>query len=230
MPRRYLRSATYFTLQEGIVESTRFDRLTRTWSSHAPRRTVLGALFGGAFGLTALTEGEAKKKGKKVTLCLNGQTLNVKKSKKGSLLSQGATQGACASSPPPPPPRPSPPPPVNRCANGVKDGTESDVDCGGSCGRCEVPKACNSRDDCITARCVNFACDVCTNAGQCGSDDFGLCACTDGSCTSNAWKPMNGADCNDCPERSNACIPFADGNFDGVLCLAPCGEGFTDDE
>jgi hypothetical protein len=37
-----------------------------------------------------------------VTLCLKGQTLTVPQSVASSLLSQGATQGACPPSPPPP--------------------------------------------------------------------------------------------------------------------------------
>jgi hypothetical protein len=204
------------------MESRQFDRFTRTWASDASRRSILGLLAGSAFGLAGLAASEAGKKGKKkVTLCLNGQTITVKKSKKGSLLGQGATQGACAVSPPPPP-RPSPPPPVNRCANGVKDGSESDIDCGGSCGRCEVLKACTSRDDCITARCSGGVCTACQAGGGCGDDDFGACVCEAGACASNATLFLDGGQCGDCPDRTIACVPFAP----GIFCYAPCGEGF----
>jgi hypothetical protein len=116
------------------MESTRFDRLTRRWSSHTPRRTVVGALIGGVLGLTALSEREASSKKKKVTLCFNGQPITVKKNKKGSYLSQGATVGACRTSPPPPPP----PPP------------------GASC-----PKRCNGACIPATSCCFDSECDTC---------------------------------------------------------------------
>ena len=49
------------------------------------------------------------------------------------------------------------------CKNGVKDGDETDVDCGGSCGRCVARKLCNIPSDCKSARCVSClweGCDV----------------------------------------------------------------------
>ena len=66
------------------MEGTRFDSLARALQSRAARRSTLGLLVGSAIGLLELTSSEAKgKKGKKIALCLNGQTLSVKKSKKG---------------------------------------------------------------------------------------------------------------------------------------------------
>ncbi len=80
------------------MDRHRFDHAVRALQGGAPRRQVLGVLLGGALGIAGLVESEAKKK-KKVTLCLNGQTMTVKKSKQASLLSQGATKGACPSQP-----------------------------------------------------------------------------------------------------------------------------------
>ena len=34
------------------------------------------------------------------------------------------------------------------CADGVKNGLESDVDCGGACSACEVGQLCSSETDC----------------------------------------------------------------------------------
>jgi sugar lactone lactonase YvrE len=97
------------------MDGIQFDSLARALHSPAARRSALGLLLGSTFGLLDLAASEAKgKKGKKITLCLNGQTLSVKKSKKGKLLKQGAVQGACASSPPVSPPPASPPPPAGR--------------------------------------------------------------------------------------------------------------------
>ena len=102
------------------MDSIQFDSLARALHSPAARRSALGLLVGSTLGLRELTSSEAKgKKGKKITLCLNGQTLSVKKSKKGKLVKKGATQGSCASSPPPspvsPPPGSPPPPAVRAC-------------------------------------------------------------------------------------------------------------------
>ncbi len=39
------------------------------------------------------------------------------------------------------------------CTNGVRDGDESDVDCGGSCSKCSDGKQCNSASDCMSGYC-----------------------------------------------------------------------------
>ena len=45
------------------------------------------------------------------------------------------------------------------CSNGVKDGDETDVDCGGSCGSsCELGEICIDGNDCITLTCDGMAC------------------------------------------------------------------------
>ena len=92
------------------------------------------------------------------------------------------------------------------CNNGSKDGTETDVDCGGppaSCAaRCAQGKACNVNSDCANGACADgfccenpctgacLACSVALNGvanGLCrpvqGSTDSGLCDATHGACT-----------------------------------------------
>ena len=97
------------------MDAEHFDALLRALATDRSRRTVLGLLSG--LGLTGLLgpaaeAGKHKKKKKKVTVCLNGQTLRVSKSVALVLVSQGATLGACPPvSPPVPPPPPGPPPP-----------------------------------------------------------------------------------------------------------------------
>jgi hypothetical protein len=44
------------------------------------------------------------------------------------------------------------------CGNGAKDGLESDVDCGGSCGPCGPNKACVAGTDCTSKLCANSFC------------------------------------------------------------------------
>ncbi len=45
------------------------------------------------------------------------------------------------------------------CANGVKDATEADVDCGGQCPtKCGLAKACGAAADCSSGSCVGGRC------------------------------------------------------------------------
>jgi hypothetical protein len=48
--------------------------------------------------------------------------------------------------------------PPSTCGNKVKDGDETDLDCGGSCGPCPVGKACLATNDCASGLCST----VCT--------------------------------------------------------------------
>jgi hypothetical protein len=49
-------------------------------------------------------------------------------------------------------------PATNSCADRIKDGTETDVDCGGACARCGAGRGCISGADCTGGLCVNGAC------------------------------------------------------------------------
>jgi hypothetical protein len=94
----------------------RFDTLVQSLSQTPSRRTVLSLLASSAFGgLLTLGTGstEAKQggkgkgkgkntKGKKVTLCHQGQTITVSKSAVKGHKKHGDTAGPCASAPPPP--------------------------------------------------------------------------------------------------------------------------------
>jgi hypothetical protein len=67
------------------------------------------------------------------------------------------------------------------CQNGVQDGDESDVDCGGSgCGKCAVAKKCGTDDDCYYGGCTDGVCAAplkscavsdCNGNGECMSFD-----------------------------------------------------------
>ena len=59
-------------------DASRFDHIVRTWAETGSRRSILGLLAGGVAGLAGLTRASGKRK-KKVTLCLNGQTIAVPK-------------------------------------------------------------------------------------------------------------------------------------------------------
>jgi len=62
------------------------------------------------------------------------------------------------------------------CSDVVKNGAESDVDCGGACAACATGKSCIEGSDCLSGRCTNL---VCTDA-EC--DDPSACAGTDTEC------------------------------------------------
>lgn len=53
-----------------------------------------------------------------------------------------------------------------RCNDGIKNGSETDVDCGGVCAPCAVGKSCERQRDCATV--------ACTTAGQCVESAGGL--------------------------------------------------------
>lgn len=51
------------------------------------------------------------------------------------------------------------------CNDGMKNGPESDVDCGGDCGSCAIGKKCSAARDCVSGLCAE---------GVCAERDFDL--------------------------------------------------------
>jgi hypothetical protein len=99
------------------------------------------------------------------------------------------------------------------CDNGAKDGTESDVDCGGSCsGKCPDGRACNAGTDCASGVCVGAVCGQWTSPGSC-SDGI-----KDG--------PESDIDCGRmCPARCSAgkvCVVDDDCTSGGICAGARC--------
>ena len=68
------------------------------------------------------------------------------------------------------------------CANGEKDGSEADVDCGGTCPACDDGAACQFPNDCASHVCAGATCQAATcddgvvNAAETGLD------CGGGAC------------------------------------------------
>lgn len=111
------------------MDAKKFDALTRLLSTSDSRRRLVGAVaaFIGLGVAPAVPKGK-----KKVTLCLEGQTIEASKKKKKKLLKSGATVGACSTSPPVVPPPPAPPvtpptPPDTRFGDG-RDGVLTPAD------------------------------------------------------------------------------------------------------
>src|SRR5690242_13711848 len=77
------------------------------------------------------------------------------------------------------------------CKDGIKNGTETDVDCGGSCSACQSKQHCLLGTDCVEGVCTNTTCtlptciDQVTNGSEtdtdCGGPDCAPCQ-TGGKC------------------------------------------------
>ncbi len=128
------------------------------------------------------------------------------------------------------------------CADGIKDGDETDVDCGGSCDKCGDGKLCNSNADCISggtctagtdgSRCVcptvcgsqsdQYCADTTTdfyNCGACGRSCILSQACRDSTCVDlPSGDPTSRIDivatCSDSPTMANFDLTNENNNFD----------------
>ena len=92
-------------------------------------------------------------------------------------------------------------PPASTCDNGVMDGDESSIDCGGSCKPCEiVGSACTTRTDCFYGLCTRDALlgsvcaapvkpcpNNCTGHGSCVHSDITGARIPAIECTSDVW-------------------------------------------
>lgn len=78
------------------------------------------------------------------------------------------------------------------CANGVRDGDETDVDCGGACATCTDGAGCAIGDDCESGVCASAVCQAPTcsdgvrNGGETGVDCGGACAACPFACSDDA--------------------------------------------
>ncbi|MDF3042367.1 MAG: hypothetical protein K0Q71_5073 [Thermomicrobiales bacterium] len=217
--------------------ANRFDTLLRSLSQTPSRRTVLRLLTGSALGglltreagdVLAKKGGKAKGKGKnkkgkkgKVTLCHQGQTITVSKSAQKAHLIHGDTAGRCPTSNQPSSPT---------CVDGIMNGGESDIDCGGTCPRCAVGQTCTSRNDCLSARCDTGTCKTCADNTECGVDiDQQTCGCRTHEsgqkfCTKINGTPFPpGSTCAVC-QSGELCFPInGDAQANGLECIRPCG-------
>ncbi len=130
---------------------------------------------------------------------------------------------------------------VDLCTNGVKDATEVDTDCGGTCGTCALGKTCATGVDCAsgicnttTKACVATTCDdgvkgngeadvdcgsvcavKCSDGGSCGVD----ADCLGGTCA-NATKTCQSFSCTDGIKNGD------EGDVDcGGSCTSKCAVG-----
>lgn len=201
------------------MDANGFDALAQSVANGQHRRGLIRVLAGTALGgLVMLGAGTAearKKKKKKITLCHQGQTITVGKKAKKAHLKHGDTPGPC------------PPPPPLTCSDGVKNASETDIDCGGvECNRCADGKTCLVANDCISGTCTGGLCVPCTPLQLCGSDAKGTCRCDaefpSGTPVCDAAEALGLTvdDCAKCPPETETCV-----TINGLLfnCYKRCG-------
>jgi hypothetical protein len=190
------------------MDSHAFDGLTRALAGEANRRRLLGSLgsltMGGAvLALFGQSDAGARRKKKRKNKKQKGDSPNQ---------DQGQDQN----------------PSQNQCADGIQNGSESDVDCGGgTCPRCQGGQICTSSTDCHTALCTGGTCQSCAAPSDCGLDSNGdTCFCRDNAarpgermCTRKTCTLFVGGTCADCA-TGEQCAPAGPG---AIECCAPCG-------
>ena len=133
-----------------------------------------------------MTCGNGKKDGDESDVDCGGGTCNKCPDGKMCLKGTDCTSGACLNN--------LCIPQSNPCMNGMKDGQETDTDCGGGmCPQCATGKMCLRGTDCQSAMCLNNVCapgvSPCANNVKDGQEtDVG---CGSGTCS----KCANGKEC-----------------------------------
>jgi hypothetical protein len=123
---------------------------------------------------------------------------------------------------------PTPTPTPASCADATKNGTETDVDCGGSCGKCTTAQGCASAGDCTSNVCTGTKCAApnCVDATKNGTETDIDCG---GSCTTKCAEGKVCAVAGDCGTNlcgsGHTCLPISctDGIKTGSETDIDCG-------
>ena len=115
------------------------------------------------------------------------------------------------------------------CLDGKKNGTETDVDCGGTCSRCDDGKVCTLGADCTSTTCTAGVCaqPTCTDKAKDGKetdvDCGGLCPpCSDGKSCAFASDCTSGVCTAGLCQASTCNDGVNNGNETGVDCGGAC--------
>lgn len=118
------------------------------------------------------------------------------------------------------------------CSNALKDGTETDVDCGGTCGPCTTGQRCGVGADCTSYVCAaggTCAAPTCFDSVRNGTETAVDCG---GSCATGCADGLgcnSGGDCQSGKCTQNMCQPptcsdsVANQGETDVDCGGPCG-------
>ena len=185
------------------MDLIRFDTFARSLAAFSSRRRALAGVLAASLRLHgALVQDTAahdalkkckKKSGKQKNRCL-------KKAKKHNATH--TTQAAPT------------------CGDGVQNGSETGVDCGGGCQRCATGQGCSSPNDCASALCSGGTCQTCTvSPDTCG----GGCSCRQPDTGGSSICVKNTGTGNSC--ESSACPPgeICINNVGPRECFEPCG-------
>ncbi|MFO0619142.1 MAG: proprotein convertase P-domain-containing protein [Polyangiaceae bacterium] len=97
------------------------------------------------------------------------------------------------------------------CMDGMKDGSETGVDCGGTCGACGNGQTCGVAGDCVSGFCSSGVCAACGSDANCPASSF--CDSATSKCTPDK---ADGATCGGASQcTSGSCA-------DGVCCDTAC--------
>jgi len=149
-------------------------------------------------------------------ICLGGVCRAECKETRDCAAGAECVDGACVVTPPPVPVDPNAP---DHCSDGMTDGDELDVDCGGSCIPCAPGAACDAPEDCTSLSCLDGVCQrpTCSDGARNGTE-------TDVDC--------GGPSCDPCPA-----LPECDATSDcddgevckiGVCRADTCANGAVD--
>lgn len=210
------------------MEIAQFDALARALQAAPSRRALIGAALAGLLGLASRDDAETRKRKKHrrcKTPCASCQRCAKGKCKPqpdGGACGAGSVcaGGSCRSVPP-------------TCSDGLRNGDETDIDCGGSCpSSCANGQTCAADKDCDSGHCVSLVCRECAITGNCAPGRIctgGACctvdgfeaehACTDngqccsGNCATHAFgRTCRPAGClptgGDCSAGATACCSF----------------------
>jgi RHS repeat-associated protein len=114
---------------------------------------------------------------------------------------------------------------TNHCGNSVKDGDETDEDCGGSCPGCDVSKECDDADDCAAGL------DCGENNGACYGRARAKKVCWPTSCADGIGFDECGTETSACGSNCACVIPCDPDNPasvcpDGEVCKRDLGSYF----
>jgi hypothetical protein len=118
------------------------------------------------------------------------------------------------------------------CTDGIQNGTETDIDCGGTCRACAVGRHCTGGLDCLSSNCTSGVCASCANGimdwietgVDCGG---GVCpACVVGQrCLANSDCVSASCPVRDASSRICASVACNDGVIGGAETDVDCGGG-----
>ncbi len=112
------------------------------------------------------------------------------------------------------------------CANKIKDGTETDVDCGGTCPPCATGSGCTGSNDCASGKCDTRVCQLptCSDTIKNGSETAIDCGGTCDPCP-NGMGCSKGTDCATglCIGSTCHALDCTDGQHDGDETDVDCG-------